>query len=56
MNVSFLQSRCNSLGYTPVDLYYIEGSFVLFDCSYADYDKILGDFLESYPQFKKFID
>lgn len=56
VNVSFLQSRCNSLGYTPVDLYYIEGSFVLFDCSYADYDKILGDFLDSYPQFKKFID
>lgn len=56
VNVSFLQSRCNSLGYTPVDLYYIEGTFVLFDCSYSDYDKTLGEFLESYPQFRKFID
>lgn len=53
--VGFLINGINPMGYTPVDLYYLDNIVELFECNFNDYDKALEEFLEQYPVFSKFM-
>ncbi len=52
--VDFLINGQTHAGYTPVDLYYIDGTFELFECGFDDYDEALESFVSRYPSFRKY--
>lgn len=52
--VDYLINRQHFAGYTPVDLYYLDGCFELFECSFDDYDGVLESFVTKYSEFKKY--
>lgn len=52
--VDYLINRQHFAGYTPVDLYYLDGCFELFECAFDEYDGVLEAFVSRYPEFKKY--
>lgn len=53
--VDFLCNGINPMGYTPVDLYYLDEAIPLFECNFYDYDETLEEFTKLYPKFAEYI-
>ncbi|WP_407400635.1 hypothetical protein [Treponema sp.] len=54
--VDFLVNRIDYEGVSPVDLTYLDGAMILFECGFEDYDRAMKEFVELYPRFRKFIE
>lgn len=55
IRTNFRECNINPFGFTPVDLYYIDGAFELFNCRYIDYDQACDEFMAKYPGFRKYL-
>lgn len=53
--VDFLVNGIDFMGFTPVDLSYLDGAIFLFECNFQDYDSAVDGFVQRYPDFKKYI-
>lgn len=53
--VDFMINRINFMGYTPVDLYFLDGAFEIFECEFEAYDEAVNEFVGSHPRFKKYL-
>ncbi|MCQ2240267.1 hypothetical protein [Treponema sp.] len=54
--VDFLINGQTYGGYTPVDLYYLDGAFELFECGFEQYEDALESFVLKYPEFRKYVE
>ena len=53
--VDFMINRINFMGYTPVDLYFLDGAFEIFECEFEAYDEAVNEFVEIHPGFNRYL-